>query len=157
MSAIMDQHRTWQEARKRLDGKGNNTIRTKAITLTSVSRGRLEQVVRISPDVPLPGPAKERVKPTAGKKINTLSRTDQRKAAAIIAYVARRHCISVAAIKGEQRFVDVVHARQEAYYRLMKEAAMSSPEVGRALGGRDHSTVLHGAKMYATRTGRRFP
>lgn len=157
MSAIMDQHQRWLEARKRLDNAAKPERAQKSVTLVSVSRGRAEQIVRIGPEVPLPSAATKRERPRAGSRPVEFAHKDQRRAAAIIAFVARRHCVTVAALKSEQRFVEVAHARQEAYYRLLTEVAMSSPEVGRMLGGRDHSTVLSGAKAYAKRRGKSMP
>ena len=46
---------------------------------------------------------------------------------------------------GRERCVTVVRPRQAAY-RMIREGGFSSTEIGRVVGDRDHSTVLHGIK-----------
>ncbi|WP_439273565.1 helix-turn-helix domain-containing protein [Pseudochrobactrum sp. HB0163] len=41
-----------------------------------------------------------------------------------------------------------VHARQAVYYWAWRLCGLSSPQIGRRLGGRDHTTVLHGIVSY---------
>ena len=45
----------------------------------------------------------------------------------------------------KNRTKKVALARQVAMYLLIYELALSPTQVGRLLGGRDHSTVIHGA------------
>jgi chromosomal replication initiation ATPase DnaA len=47
-------------------------------------------------------------------------------------------------IKSERRTAPVVYARQIAMYLCKYLTTKSYPEIGRRLGGRDHTTVLHG-------------
>jgi chromosomal replication initiator protein len=49
------------------------------------------------------------------------------------------------AIRGQGRAREIVVPRQVAMYLLREETGASTLEIGRELGGRDHSTVLHGA------------
>jgi chromosomal replication initiator protein len=35
-------------------------------------------------------------------------------------------------------------------YLLREDARLSTPEIGRLLGGRDHTTVMHGAQKVAS-------
>jgi len=49
-------------------------------------------------------------------------------------------------IKGSRRFTDVVKARQIAMFLMARLGKRSAPETGRFLGGRDHTTVLHGVR-----------
>lgn len=51
----------------------------------------------------------------------------------------------------KQRFV--VAARKEFCYRAHKETDASYPEIGRFLGGRDHSSIQYLAKDYAEKNG----
>lgn len=46
-------------------------------------------------------------------------------------------------IRGRRRFPDAVRARSVAAYLLRHELACSYQDVGEALGGRDHSSVMH--------------
>lgn len=48
------------------------------------------------------------------------------------------------ALRGKGRAKQVVLPRQVAMYLLREDAGASLVEIGRLLGGRDHSTVLHG-------------
>lgn len=47
-------------------------------------------------------------------------------------------------IKGPKRNAYLVRARQIAMYLLKKEVGLSLVEIGNILGGRDHTTVMHG-------------
>ena len=63
---------------------------------------------------------------------------------AVIEAVARYYNVDVRALRGKQRDRETVVPRQIAMYLLRKETDCSLVEIGRELGGRDHSTVLHG-------------
>jgi chromosomal replication initiator protein len=65
----------------------------------------------------------------------------------IIQEVARHYRVTEAELLGKGRTKKVALARQVAMYLLHTdlEMAMSATDVGRLLGGRDHSTVIHGA------------
>lgn len=71
-------------------------------------------------------------------------------AKSVLKEVSAKHGFTVAALQGKSRTAPVVRARQEAMYRLFTECRwMSYPAIGRALGGRDHSTALHAVKAHA--------
>lgn len=55
------------------------------------------------------------------------------------------HGISLSVLRGRSRRADIARARHELMYR-MRNAGMSLKEVGSFLGGRDHSTVIHGVR-----------
>jgi chromosomal replication initiation ATPase DnaA len=42
-------------------------------------------------------------------------------------------------------------------YRLRTETGLSFPQIGLRLGGRDHSTVIHGVKTHCKRNGLELP
>jgi chromosomal replication initiator protein len=48
------------------------------------------------------------------------------------------------ALLGRSRAREVALPRQIAMYLLRKEAKISLPQIGEALGGRDHTTVMYG-------------
>jgi chromosomal replication initiator protein len=52
--------------------------------------------------------------------------------------------MAILRFKAEQQSKDIVAARQMAMYLAREETNASLPQIGRALGGRDHTTVLHG-------------
>jgi hypothetical protein len=71
---------------------------------------------------------------------------------AVVSDVALRHGIPESYLrKGGPRFAPISRARQEVFYRLRQEGAMSLPAVGRFMGGFHHTTVLHGERMHADR------
>jgi chromosomal replication initiator protein len=47
---------------------------------------------------------------------------------------------------GKQRDKHIVVPRQVAMYLMRQETEASLMEIGQALGGRDHSTVMHGCE-----------
>jgi chromosomal replication initiation ATPase DnaA len=69
----------------------------------------------------------------------------------IIRIVAQKHGITVQELLGQSRFAHIVHARQEAMHE-MRLMGMSYHQIGRFMGGRDHSTVWHGVRAHEERT-----
>lgn len=63
--------------------------------------------------------------------------------------VARYFSIEVRVLKGRQRTRNIVVPRQIAMYLMRQETESSLVEIGNALGGRDHTTVLHGCEKIA--------
>lgn len=58
--------------------------------------------------------------------------------------VARHYRVADEQILGRGRTAAVAEARQVAMYLLATELGMTPTDTGRALGGRNHSTVIHG-------------
>lgn len=56
---------------------------------------------------------------------------------------AQQFGLKVTDLKGERRHRSVVVPRMVAMYLTRKHTQLSFPEIGRAFGGRDHSTVIH--------------
>ena len=54
--------------------------------------------------------------------------------------------ISVATLKGDQRVVPIVRPRQIACWIMRKETTLSLPQIGVAMGGRDHTTIMNAIK-----------
>lgn len=69
----------------------------------------------------------------------------------IVLEVAAQHGVSLPEITGHQRAYNIVRARHEAFYRLKTETQLSLPQIGRKMGGRDHTTVLHGVRKHKER------
>jgi chromosomal replication initiator protein len=68
---------------------------------------------------------------------------------AIVDAVSRYYSIDTRVLKGRQRSRNIVVPRQVAMYLMRQETASSLVEIGQALGGRDHTTVLHGCEKIA--------
>ena len=60
----------------------------------------------------------------------------------IVTQVAEYYKLSIEKLLGRDRTKEVAHPRQIAMYLLREEAKISFPQIGEALGGRDHSTVM---------------
>ncbi|MCC6298437.1 MAG: chromosomal replication initiator protein DnaA [Anaerolineales bacterium] len=63
--------------------------------------------------------------------------------AKVIELVAREWQVSVDALIGRDRSKKIAQPRQVAMYLLRKETDSSLPQIGDALGGRDHTTVMY--------------
>lgn len=71
----------------------------------------------------------------------------------IILEVCEKHNVRYLGIVGKRRSRSIAWPRQEVYWRAYNETGASLPEIGRALGFRDHTTVMHGVRAYAARNG----
>jgi chromosomal replication initiator protein len=63
---------------------------------------------------------------------------------AVVAAVARHFGVRVEDLRGKSREHGIAWARQVAMYLLREETPASLLQIGRQLGGRDHTTVMHG-------------
>ncbi|MEW6401329.1 MAG: chromosomal replication initiator protein DnaA [Chloroflexota bacterium] len=61
----------------------------------------------------------------------------------VVDLVARKFNLTVEKLLGRDRSRDVALPRQIAMYLLREEANYSFPQIGEALGGRDHTTVMY--------------
>ncbi|CAA9529901.1 MAG: Chromosomal replication initiator protein DnaA [uncultured Thermomicrobiales bacterium] len=64
--------------------------------------------------------------------------------AAVVEAVAVYYKIGVAALRGRARSQEIVLPRQVAMFLARQETDASLVDIGRELGGRDHTTVMHG-------------
>jgi chromosomal replication initiator protein len=62
----------------------------------------------------------------------------------IVAAVADHYRVTPADLRGRSRSKEIVGPRQVAMYLLREETTASLLEIGQELGGRDHTTVMHG-------------
>ena len=69
----------------------------------------------------------------------------------VIATVAEKCGVTSEAMKGRNRAQEIVMPRQIAMYLMREETGASLAEIGRALGGRDHTTVIHGIEKIEAR------
>ncbi len=68
---------------------------------------------------------------------------------AILDAVSKYYGIDTRILKGRQRSRNIVVPRQVAMYLMREETESSLVEIGSVLGGRDHTTVLHGCEKIA--------
>lgn len=64
--------------------------------------------------------------------------------AQIISTVANHFNLLESDLTGPSRSRQIVRARHIAMFLLREETSLSLPQIGRMLGGRDHTTVIHG-------------
>ncbi len=81
--------------------------------------------------------------------IDLLPRRNEIGQDAIIDEVAQSFGVSVDALLGRDRSRQIALPRQIAMYLLRQEANISLPQIGEALGGRDHTTVMYGCEKIA--------
>ena len=68
----------------------------------------------------------------------------------IVDVVARYYRLNTEVLIGRGRKKDVAAARHMAMYLAREETDASLPQIGEVLGGRDHSTVMHGWEKIAS-------
>jgi chromosomal replication initiator protein len=68
----------------------------------------------------------------------------------IIPTVAQFYHLDESVLTGRGRSKDVAYARQMAMYLAREETGASLPQIGEALGGRDHTTIMHGWEKIAS-------
>ncbi|MEZ4461778.1 MAG: chromosomal replication initiator protein DnaA [bacterium] len=71
------------------------------------------------------------------------------KIADVMAVVADVHGVTVDQLKSKRRTQDLARARQIAMHLAREMTGASLNQIGRAFGGRDHSTVAHGCQKIA--------
>ena len=69
--------------------------------------------------------------------------------AAVIEAVASFFSVNEEVLKGRRRDRQTARARQVAMYLLREDNSLGLTAIGRLLGGRDHSTVMHGCERIA--------
>lgn len=69
----------------------------------------------------------------------------------LIRNVAEDHLTTYEEMMGKRRTRDAAYARHEAMYLLLKQYRLPLKYIGRAIGNRDHSTVLEGIKGHCAR------
>lgn len=68
----------------------------------------------------------------------------------VIKAICSYYAIKPTQLKGPKRDASLVRARQVCMYLLYKELGITLVEVGNLLGGRDHTTVMHGVDKVET-------
>jgi chromosomal replication initiator protein len=68
----------------------------------------------------------------------------------IIEAVSEEFCVSVKDIKSHSKVPRAVRARQAAMYLCRELTIQSFPSIARAIGDRDHSTVIHGHRLVSS-------
>ena len=69
----------------------------------------------------------------------------------VITAVAKYYRMEEKTLIGRGRSKDVSAARQMAMYLAREETGASLPHIGEVLGGRDHTTIMHGWEKIASK------
>jgi len=64
----------------------------------------------------------------------------------IIREIAKYYSTTIEDLLGKKRTKEIVLSRQITMYFLRHETGMSFPDIGKQIGGKDHSTIMHGCK-----------
>jgi hypothetical protein len=75
----------------------------------------------------------------------------------IIRAVAEAHAISINDLLCDSHSRPLVLARHEAAYEMAQLTRLSLVQIGRALGGRDHTTIMNALCKHAQRNGLPLP
>lgn len=68
----------------------------------------------------------------------------------LIKSICSFYSVKTTQIKGQKRTASLVRARQVAMFILKKELGLTYSEIGNFLGGRDHTTIMHGVKKISS-------
>lgn len=69
----------------------------------------------------------------------------------LLSHVSLKHGITVLDLKSARRTKPICIARHEMFWLARNFTTCSLPQIGRAVGLRDHSTVLHGVRRHQAR------
>jgi chromosomal replication initiator protein len=69
----------------------------------------------------------------------------------VVALVANKFKVTVDQLIGRDRSREIALPRQVAMYLLRREVNVSLPQIGEALGGRDHTTVMYAIQQIASK------
>jgi chromosomal replication initiator protein len=86
-------------------------------------------------------------KPPVSSSPSNLTITD------VLDGVCRYYDVNPDLLRGKQRDRDIVWPRQVAMYLMREETTASLLQIGAALGGRDHTTIMHGAEKVHAEIG----
>jgi chromosomal replication initiator protein len=75
-------------------------------------------------------------------------------AGAVLEGVCRYYHVEVERIRSKQRDREIVWPRQVAMYLMREETDASLLQIGAALGGRDHTTIIHGCEKVRSEIAR---
>ena len=78
--------------------------------------------------------------------VDSLGMTPRQSNMLQIEAIAKAHCFTLEDILGPRKFKHLVEVRRKCIV-MLREKGYSTTEIGRIMGGRDHSTIVHALKM----------
>lgn len=110
----------------------------------SIKRARLLNAERIERDRRIANEAIAR----ANRRLREFQTANCSDLGTIMKRICRALKVSRVDIMSARRNAPVAFARQAIYYWACRRTTLSLPEIGRKVGGFDHTTVLHGKRAY---------
>jgi chromosomal replication initiator protein len=89
--------------------------------------------------------------PVAEAALASVASSAAPRAGDVLRAVSHYYRVSLDELKSSTRAQRIAHPRQVGMYLLREDIKLSLPEIGRQLGDRDHTTVMHGIKKVAAR------
>ena len=111
--------------------------------------GRAGEGVAAGTRVPTPSPS--RSPQGGGERADSNHQHDFAQLKQIIAVTARFYSLTQAALIGPSRRTSLVEARNIAVYLARRLTALSYADIGRGLGHRDHTTIMHAERRLTER------
>jgi chromosomal replication initiation ATPase DnaA len=65
--------------------------------------------------------------------------------------IAKQHGFTFRQLISPRRDAKIAQARQHAMWQLDRDTNLSLPQIGKLMGDRDHTTILHGIRAHARR------
>lgn len=142
-SEVMRQHERWKAARQRLSTVPTKPKkREKPAPETFVLTKREMNLIRPHLEALLfPTPSA-----VAGEAIPKFPAIID-----VLRAVSKHYGMSIANIISERRTKNITRPRMVAMYLCRELTPRSYPQIGRMMGNRDHTTVMHGAQKIASR------
>lgn len=81
--------------------------------------------------------------------VDSLGMTPRQATLLQVEAIAKEHCFTIEDILGPRKFKHLVTVRRKCIV-MLREKGYSTTEIGRIMGGRDHSTIVHALKMSRT-------
>jgi len=136
------QHEAWREARSRVDG-APFIARPRPVVKTIDVRPKPKEPPL--PMVPVQPSSRDWLIVTAAGKHEPPTYLR------IMHEVSAKHELTIHELRSNRRDRLLVAARNEAMWRMKRETSLSLPAIGHKMGGRDHTTVLHGIRRHEAR------
>lgn len=108
--------------------------------------GRAIPIQQIEEQIPVPVKVVEKPEPPKPVVIPDPPPPRFPSVRAVVETVAKHYGIEYADIASARRYAAIVFPRHVACYLCRKLTIRSYPEIGRFLGDRDHTTILHGSR-----------
>lgn len=75
----------------------------------------------------------------------------RRAALRMVECVAVKHGLTLEDAMGKSKLYKISHMRQECYWWLNRKFGFSTPVTAEVMGGKDHTSILHGVKAHEKR------